>query len=168
LKESFTRDVVGCLKQAYLTVNTMLCENSAIDTYMSGTTAALLICLEDDDRVVVANVGDSRVLLGKESSSSESEKRRYSGVQLTTYVVYLRTYLTKFFQFLALFFPLLNSSRVNVFVLINIHFSACNSVETTPVTTKQSWTESNLWVPALNNYRSVIARMVQCRFFDLK
>ncbi|KAJ3411754.1 hypothetical protein HDV05_001765 [Chytridiales sp. JEL 0842] len=81
LRSQFTRDVTSCLKEAYATVNTMLSENSAIDTYMSGTTAALLIVLEDEGRAVIANVGDSRVLLGK---YSEGGGGKLVGVQITT------------------------------------------------------------------------------------
>ncbi|KAI8850545.1 phosphatase 2C-like domain-containing protein [Chytridium lagenaria] len=64
------RDPVETMKTAYATVNSMLTENESIDTYMSGTTAVLLLVLENEDRAVVANVGDSRVLLGRVDSKS--------------------------------------------------------------------------------------------------
>ncbi|KAJ3191184.1 hypothetical protein HK101_007996, partial [Irineochytrium annulatum] len=82
-RDAFVRDPVSALKNVYATVNSMLTENEQIDTYMSGTTAAILICLEDEDRVVIANVGDSRVLLGRKRSDADSGTP-WIGVQLTT------------------------------------------------------------------------------------
>ncbi|KAJ3108137.1 hypothetical protein HDU97_002049 [Phlyctochytrium planicorne] len=82
LRKDFDRDPVEAMKTAYQTVNSMLTDNSAIDTYMSGTTAVLLVCLPEEDRVIVANVGDSRVLLGK--SATGPKGNCWEAVQLTT------------------------------------------------------------------------------------
>ena len=38
-------------------------EDDKVDTYMSGTTAALVIVF--DKKVIVANVGDTRAIIGK-------------------------------------------------------------------------------------------------------
>ncbi|KAI9348762.1 phosphatase 2C-like domain-containing protein [Zopfochytrium polystomum] len=79
-KDEFLDDPVEALKAVFRDVNTQLAENDAIDTYMSGTTAVVLICLEADDRVVIANVGDSRVLLGRKEGDDDA----WAAVQLTT------------------------------------------------------------------------------------
>jgi serine/threonine protein phosphatase PrpC len=79
-KAAFESDPIAAIKSVYSSVNNRLIENPAIDTYMSGTTAVILIYLEDERKVVVANVGDSRVLLGRKTEGENS----YIGVQLTT------------------------------------------------------------------------------------
>ncbi|KAI8616304.1 phosphatase 2C-like domain-containing protein, partial [Chytriomyces sp. MP71] len=43
----------------------MLTENPAIDTYMSGSTAAVVIILHEDRCALIASVGDSRIILGR-------------------------------------------------------------------------------------------------------
>lgn len=43
-------------------MNDALCEDSRIDTYMSGTTAAVVFVWTSSRRLTVAHVGDSRVL----------------------------------------------------------------------------------------------------------
>ncbi|KAJ3332085.1 hypothetical protein HDU76_001348, partial [Blyttiomyces sp. JEL0837] len=78
-RDAFVKDACTTMKTVYKTVNEMLADNSAIDTYMSGTTAAVLLFLVDEGRVVVANVGDSRVLLGRKEGPDS-----WVGVQLTT------------------------------------------------------------------------------------
>ncbi|KAJ3209920.1 hypothetical protein HDU67_005812 [Dinochytrium kinnereticum] len=82
VKNEFMRDPAEAMKSTYSTVNSMLTDNSAIDTYMSGTTAVVLILLEDEDRAVIANVGDSRILLGRIEESSKGS--RWQAHQLTT------------------------------------------------------------------------------------
>lgn len=42
--------------------------DAAVDTYMSGTTATTLIFI--NDKIIIANVGDSRLILGKEDGSA--------------------------------------------------------------------------------------------------
>ncbi|KAJ1556477.1 hypothetical protein HK405_013840 [Cladochytrium tenue] len=80
-RDDFLADPVGAMKAVFREVNTRLAEDDSIDTYMSGTTAVVLVCLEDAGRVVVANVGDSRVLLARKEDDD------WVAVQLTKIVV---------------------------------------------------------------------------------
>jgi len=41
-----------------------LCENEEVDTYISGTTA--VIAIFHDNKLIISNVGDSRVVVGLE------------------------------------------------------------------------------------------------------
>ncbi|KAJ3066949.1 hypothetical protein HDU99_003684, partial [Rhizoclosmatium hyalinum] len=58
-------DAEAALKDAFATVHARLKENEAIDSYMSGSTAALLLFFEEERRVLIANVGDSRIMMGR-------------------------------------------------------------------------------------------------------
>ncbi|KAI9333307.1 phosphatase 2C-like domain-containing protein [Obelidium mucronatum] len=58
-------EAATALKEAFEIVNTRLIENEAIDTYMSGTTAVLLLFFHDERRVLIGNVGDSRIMMGR-------------------------------------------------------------------------------------------------------
>ena len=49
--------------QVFSEVNAGMNADSNVDTYMSGTTATTLIFV--NDKIIVANVGDSRLVLGK-------------------------------------------------------------------------------------------------------
>ncbi|KAJ3225274.1 hypothetical protein HDU81_008046 [Chytriomyces hyalinus] len=60
-----SKEAATALKSAFATVNELIKENQAIDAYMSGTTATLLIFFEEDRRVLVANLGDSRIIMGR-------------------------------------------------------------------------------------------------------
>ncbi|KAJ3248289.1 hypothetical protein HDU78_001295 [Chytriomyces hyalinus] len=60
-----SKEAATALKSAFATVNELIKENQAIDAYMSGTTATLLILFEEDRRVLVANLGDSRIIMGR-------------------------------------------------------------------------------------------------------
>lgn len=63
LVDRIKHDPVGAMRDAYATVNERLTDNQAIDTYMSGSTAALVLIVEG--KLVVSHIGDSRVLLGR-------------------------------------------------------------------------------------------------------
>ncbi|KAJ3027279.1 UNVERIFIED_CONTAM: hypothetical protein HDU68_004144 [Siphonaria sp. JEL0065] len=60
-----TAEATAAMKEAFETVNTRLIENEAIDTYMCGTTAVVMLFFEEERRVLIGNVGDSRIILGR-------------------------------------------------------------------------------------------------------
>ncbi|KAJ3120267.1 hypothetical protein HK100_012865 [Physocladia obscura] len=53
------------LRDSFATVNAMLQEDPAIDCYMSGSTAVLMLFFEEERRVLIANLGDSRIIMGR-------------------------------------------------------------------------------------------------------
>ena len=64
----FLQNPKEILTNAFSIVNTGMNEETTLDTYMSGTTATVLIALPE--KVIVANVGDSRLVLGKKDGSA--------------------------------------------------------------------------------------------------
>ncbi|KAJ3074873.1 hypothetical protein HDU98_009943 [Podochytrium sp. JEL0797] len=65
-----TKEATAAMKNAFETVNTMLKENQAIDSYMSGSTAVVMLFFEEDRRVLIGNVGDSRIIMGRKEGES--------------------------------------------------------------------------------------------------
>ncbi|KAJ3022836.1 UNVERIFIED_CONTAM: hypothetical protein HDU68_008916 [Siphonaria sp. JEL0065] len=65
-----TAEATAAMKEAFVTVNTRLIENEAIDTYMSGSTAVVLLFFEEERRVLIGNVGDSRIILGRKEGDN--------------------------------------------------------------------------------------------------
>lgn len=78
LAEQFLTDPVAALKTSFAMVNSKMIENPALDAYMSGTTCSIAFCSKDT--IVVANVGDSRVVLGQVHDGN------WSAVQLSMYL----------------------------------------------------------------------------------
>ncbi|KAJ3129955.1 hypothetical protein HK098_007221 [Nowakowskiella sp. JEL0407] len=66
LKESFIREPVTTLKSVFATLNEKLNDTPAIDTYMSGTTAVLVLIIAR--KMVVCGLGDSKVVMGRQGS----------------------------------------------------------------------------------------------------
>lgn len=56
-------DPTRALTVIFQKINEGMNEDDKVDTYMSGTTAALVIVF--DKKVIVANVGDTRAIIGK-------------------------------------------------------------------------------------------------------
>jgi len=52
----------------------MLCDNDEIDTYISGTTA--VIAIFHDNKLIISNVGDSRVVVGLEDEKGNIVARQ--------------------------------------------------------------------------------------------
>jgi len=65
------------ITDVFRTVDEAVMSNEKVDTYISGTTAAVVVVFEKWRRVVVANIGDSRVIYGKPGATTAA---------LTTYV----------------------------------------------------------------------------------
>jgi len=63
-KDDFLKDSRATLNKIYDEMADMLCENEEIDTYISGTTA--VIAIFHDNKLIISNVGDSRVVVGIE------------------------------------------------------------------------------------------------------
>ncbi|KAJ1540218.1 hypothetical protein HK096_011285, partial [Nowakowskiella sp. JEL0078] len=76
VKDIFVRDPVIALKNVFAALNAKLNDTPSIDTYMSGTTAVVVIILSR--KMVVCCLGDSKAVLGQRSSSG------IDPVQLTT------------------------------------------------------------------------------------
>ncbi|KAG4087228.1 protein serine/threonine phosphatase 2C [Neocallimastix lanati (nom. inval.)] len=66
-KDNFIKDSKATLNQIYDEMADMLCENEEIDTYISGTTA--VIAIFHDNKLIISNVGDSRVVIGIEDDN---------------------------------------------------------------------------------------------------
>lgn len=64
-KEQFHADRRGTLVTLFRDINDALCEDSRIDTYMSGTTAAVVFVWTSSRRLTIAHVGDSRIVAGR-------------------------------------------------------------------------------------------------------
>jgi serine/threonine protein phosphatase PrpC len=61
-------DPATAMKRAFRDIHDLLIENDDIDTYMSGTTASVVVWR--GDQLIVANLGDSRVVLGRKALSA--------------------------------------------------------------------------------------------------
>ncbi|ORX39486.1 hypothetical protein BCR36DRAFT_588259 [Piromyces finnis] len=75
-QSKFLQDSVATLNTIYDEMADMLCENEDIDTYISGTTAVIAIFY--DNKLIISNVGDSRVVVG-----IEDEKGNITAKQMT-------------------------------------------------------------------------------------
>ncbi|KND03002.1 uncharacterized protein SPPG_08981 [Spizellomyces punctatus DAOM BR117] len=62
LQSQLSQDPVNTMKETFRVVNEQLVENQAIDTYMSGSTVALVVIF--DGKMIIAHIGDSKVVLG--------------------------------------------------------------------------------------------------------
>ncbi|KAJ3179623.1 hypothetical protein HDU87_002829 [Geranomyces variabilis] len=62
-------DPVAAMKTAFTAAHCAVVENEAIDSYMAGTTAGLALVV--GDTLVVAHVGDSRIVIGRERAGGE-------------------------------------------------------------------------------------------------
>lgn len=76
MEEEYKDDPVSALTTAFGLVNEKMNDDDSVDTYMSGTTWYELcvliqqyssIAIITDDKLVVANVGDSRVIIGQKT-----------------------------------------------------------------------------------------------------
>lgn len=63
-KDKFLENSRATLEQIYDEMAEALCENEEVDTYISGTTA--VIAIFHDNKLIISNVGDSRVVVGLE------------------------------------------------------------------------------------------------------
>ncbi|KAI8051529.1 phosphatase 2C-like domain-containing protein [Syncephalis plumigaleata] len=74
------------VKRAFREVNDLLVENEGVDTYMSGTTASVVI--RRGNQLILAHLGDSRVVLGRRVSKSPTSMVKQSSniqaINLTT------------------------------------------------------------------------------------
>jgi serine/threonine protein phosphatase PrpC len=61
---SLVADPAKVLTDAFAAVNERLRENEDIDTYMSGTTAAVLLACRETGTLIVGHVGDCKVVVG--------------------------------------------------------------------------------------------------------
>ncbi|ORX85111.1 protein serine/threonine phosphatase 2C [Anaeromyces robustus] len=75
-KDNFLKDPKATLTQIYDEMAETLCDNDQIDTYISGTTA--VIAIFHDGKLIISNVGDSRVVVGL-----EDEKGNITAKQMT-------------------------------------------------------------------------------------
>lgn len=75
-QSKFLEDSRATLNIIYDEMADMLCENEDIDTYISGTTA--VIAIFHDNKLIISNVGDSRVVVGL-----EDEKGNITAKQMT-------------------------------------------------------------------------------------
>jgi serine/threonine protein phosphatase PrpC len=66
-QSKFLEDPRATLNIIYDEMADMLCENEDIDTYISGTTA--VIAIFHDNKLIISNVGDSRVVVGLEDEN---------------------------------------------------------------------------------------------------
>jgi serine/threonine protein phosphatase PrpC len=64
-RDAFHADRKNTLVTLFRNLNDALCEDSRIDTYMSGTTAAVVFVWTSSRRLTIAHVGDSRVVAGR-------------------------------------------------------------------------------------------------------
>ncbi|KAK9710322.1 hypothetical protein K7432_008492 [Basidiobolus ranarum] len=65
-KEALAQNIENTLTQLFEIANNLLDEETAIDTYISGSTAVVVLVL--NNKLVVVNLGDSRAVLAKETS----------------------------------------------------------------------------------------------------
>ncbi|KAI8809788.1 phosphatase 2C-like domain-containing protein [Cladochytrium replicatum] len=75
LRDSFLRDPETTLRSVFATVHERMTESPNVDTYMSGTTAAVAVI--HGNRLITAHVGDSRIALGRRVETG------WQAVQLT-------------------------------------------------------------------------------------
>lgn len=68
-KDLFLKNPKDTLISIFQEMSNELCENESIDTYISGTTAVIAIFHEN--KLIVANVGDSRVVIGLEDAEGK-------------------------------------------------------------------------------------------------
>ncbi|KAJ3215198.1 hypothetical protein HK099_006483 [Clydaea vesicula] len=67
-QKEFEANRCEALKLIFKTLNEMMVEDPSVDTYMSGTTLSILIIF--NNKLIVANVGDSRVILGQNEGTT--------------------------------------------------------------------------------------------------
>ncbi|RKO91568.1 phosphatase 2C-like domain-containing protein [Blyttiomyces helicus] len=77
LHAAFTADPVEAIKTAFAQVSQALTDDASIDTYLSGTTVAMALLFKGS--LVVAHLGDSRVVLGRKKAGGDEVE----AVQLT-------------------------------------------------------------------------------------
>lgn len=73
-KDNFINDPKTALNKIYDEMADMLCDNDEIDTYISGTTA--VIAIFHDNKLIISNVGDSRVVVGLEDEKGNIVARQ--------------------------------------------------------------------------------------------
>lgn len=76
LENQFFADPIKAIHQAFAQINLDMEESGQVDTYLSGTTAVMLIIHERT--AYIANAGDSRAVLGQKIDGT------YKGSQLST------------------------------------------------------------------------------------
>ncbi|KXS17788.1 protein serine/threonine phosphatase 2C [Gonapodya prolifera JEL478] len=73
-RDHFMKDPIEALKAAFEATGRSLLEDSSIDTYMSGTTAVVAVLCVSERTVYIANVGDSRAVVGRDVEEGEGWK----------------------------------------------------------------------------------------------
>lgn len=68
--DEFLKSPTEILTQVFTQVNSGMNADDNVDTYMSGTTATILISVKD--KIIIANVGDSRLVLGKKDGTAHT------------------------------------------------------------------------------------------------
>ena len=66
--DEFINNPTQILTNVFAEINSGMNNDTSVDTYMSGTTASVLISIPG--KVIIANVGDSRLILGKKDGSA--------------------------------------------------------------------------------------------------
>lgn len=72
--------VAETIRTLFESIDKDLRENESVDTYISGTTASLVLLWPSSSNYVVAHIGDSRIVLGKKIKSE------YEACSLSMYV----------------------------------------------------------------------------------
>jgi serine/threonine protein phosphatase PrpC len=80
-KATFAANPTTTLTTVFAHINDGLCSDPKIDAYMSGSTAALVFLFPRRRKVVVAHLGDSRVIFGRKTPEGE-----WKAEQVTKYV----------------------------------------------------------------------------------
>lgn len=68
--DEFIKSPTEILTQVFTDVNSGMNDDTNVDTYMSGTTATVLISVKN--KIIIANVGDSRLVLGKKDGTAHT------------------------------------------------------------------------------------------------
>ncbi|KAI9225879.1 MAG: phosphatase 2C-like domain-containing protein [Piptocephalis tieghemiana] len=68
-KDNFLSDPHATIRDIFQESNSLLCEDEEIDTYLSGTTASLVIITPN--RLIIAHLGDSRIVLAQKHISGD-------------------------------------------------------------------------------------------------
>jgi len=73
-KDKFLENSKATLEQIYDEMADALCESEEVDTYISGTTA--VIAIFHDNKLIISNVGDSRVVIGLEDDKGNIKAKQ--------------------------------------------------------------------------------------------
>ncbi|KAJ9050258.1 hypothetical protein DSO57_1016233 [Entomophthora muscae] len=80
-KDAFVKDAHQALIDVFQDISEMLGDDPDIDIYMSGTTAAAAVVTPA--KVVVANLGDCRIVIGQKLANSGDPQRSFRPLALT-------------------------------------------------------------------------------------